>query len=438
MNTEDLHSLFRLHPAVSTDSRSITRGCLFFALKGEHFNGNAYALQALEAGAAYAIVDDPSCIENDRCILVRDVLCTLQNLAWHHRNQFDIPVLGITGSNGKTTTKELILSVLSQKFRTLATRGNLNNHIGVPLTLLGINGETEIAIIEMGANHQKEIELLCSIARPTHGLITNVGKAHLEGFGSLEGVMKGKKELYDSLSINNGLAFVNAENSMLAEMAKELGNIVWYGTGSADDICGKLIDSSPKLRFSWWKKGSDTVNTVEAGLAGEYNFENLLAAVCAGDHFGLDPARIAAGIASYTPSNNRSQEMNIGSNRVILDAYNANPGSMAAALRNLASRPGENKVAILGDMFELGKYSEEEHTGIISLLEQLDIQHGYLIGPEFCRHRKDSASLRFFESPEEADAWFRSHPFRETLILLKGSRAMQLEKLLGSMQKDKV
>ncbi|QEC52066.1 UDP-N-acetylmuramoyl-tripeptide--D-alanyl-D-alanine ligase [Anseongella ginsenosidimutans] len=430
MKTEDLYSLFRLHPAVSTDSRAISPDSLFFALKGPHFNGNAYARQALEAGAAYAIVDEEAYAGNERCILVQDVLNSLQNLAWHHRNQFTIPVLGITGSNGKTTTKELLYSVLSQQFNTLATKGNLNNHIGVPLTLLRINAETGMAIIEMGANHQKEIELLCSIARPTHGLITNVGKAHLEGFGSLEGVMKGKKELYDSLSINNGHAFVCADNPRLVEMSNGLTDITWYGTSPSCDIRGELTGSQPHLRFSWQKKGNEEMHTVNSALSGDYNFENLLAAVCVGDHFGLSAEQLKRGIEGYIPANNRSQEVEQGSNLVILDAYNANPGSMAAAIRHLASHPSKNKVAVLGDMFELGAYAEEEHASIIRLLEELAIPQACLIGPEFFRQRKTAPALHFFENQEEASAWLGSQRLSDSLILLKGSRGMQLEKLL--------
>ena len=430
MKTEDLYNLFKVHSSVSTDSRDIKTGSLFFALKGPRFNGNVYARQALDAGASYAIIDEEAAAVDERCILVPDVLNSLQNLAWHHRKQFSIPVLGITGSNGKTTTKELLLSVLSLQFNTLATQGNLNNHIGVPLTLLRINTATEIAIIEMGANHQKEIELLCSIAQPTHGIITNVGKAHLEGFGSLEGVRKGKKELYDSLSINNGRALVSADNPLLVEMAAGLNDIIWYGSAPSCDIRGELTGSSPRLSFSWGKKDSEKVHTINSALSGEYNFENLLAAVCAGDLFGLSPEKIREGIERYVPANNRSQEVEQGSNLLILDAYNANPGSMSAAIRHLASRSFKNKAAILGDMFELGAYAEDEHASIIHLLEELEIPMACLIGPEFYRHRKSSPSLHFFENLDEASDWLGSHRLHESLILLKGSRSMQLEKLL--------
>lgn len=435
MKTEDLYSLFRSHPAVSTDSRNIPQDGLFFALKGPRFNGNAYALQALEAGAAYAIVDEEAHASDERCVLVPDVLNSLQNLAWYHRSQLTIPVIGITGSNGKTTTKELLHAVLSRRFKTLATRGNLNNHIGVPLTVLQITDETELAIVEMGANHQKEIELLCSIALPTHGLITNVGKAHLEGFGSLEGVMKGKKELYDSLSMNQGHAFVCADNPRLIEMAADLDRITWYGrataAGSACDICGTLLKGGTQgLQFTWREKGAEIAHRVHSALSGDYNFENLLAAVCIGHYFGLPADQIRLGIEGYVPANNRSQELQQGSNRLLLDAYNANPGSMAAAIRHLAADASPNKVAILGDMFELGRFAEEEHAAMVQLLEELAIPLACLVGQEFYRHRKTSPGLHFFKNLEEVTAWLREHPIQDARVLLKGSRGMQLEQLL--------
>ncbi|MFS8616460.1 MAG: UDP-N-acetylmuramoyl-tripeptide--D-alanyl-D-alanine ligase, partial [Solitalea sp.] len=324
----------------------------------------------------------------------------------------------------------------------------------VPLTVLQITDDTEVAIVEMGANHQKEIELLCSIAQPTHGLITNIGKAHLEGFGSLEGVMKAKKELYDSLSMNQGRAFVCADNPLLVEMAAQLKQITWYGSaqgcarggdqgdgaqkadhGGAQapscDVCGALIATGAHgLQFSWRKKGNGEEHVVHSALSGEYNFENLLAAVCIGNHFGLSPDQIRQGIENYVPSNNRSQELQQGSNLLLLDAYNANPGSMAAALRNLAARTSANKVAILGDMFELGEYSPDEHAAVVELLEELHIPKAILVGPEFYRHRKSNAGLHFFKTLEEAGSWLKEHPLQESLILLKGSRGMQLEKLL--------
>lgn len=432
MVTEDLHSLFSLHPVISTDSRNISPDSLFFALKGPRFNGNRYAKQALEAGAAYAIVDEEAYASDTRCILVPDVLNALQNLAWYHRNQFEIPVVGITGSNGKTTTKELLHSVLSQQFRTLATKGNLNNHIGVPLTVLRINRDTELAIIEMGANHLKEIAMLCSIARPSHGLITNIGKAHLEGFGSIEGVMQAKKELYDSLAINNGHAFVLADSERLRSMAADLRQITWYGKESSSDIRGWLQGPSASggLALAWQKKGAPEKHELHSALNGVYNFDNLLAAVCVGDHFGLSPARIRAGIENYTPGNNRSQELRQGSNHLLLDAYNANPGSMSAALRHLAAQPGPKKLAILGDMLELGAYSQTEHAAILKLLEELAIPNACLIGPEFFRHRKAEAGRRFFENRDQAAAWLKTNPVTDSLVLLKGSRGMELEKLL--------
>lgn len=434
---KELYNLFRLYPSISTDTRNILPGSLFFALKGERFNGNVFAQEALEKGAAYAVVDEAPYAVNDRCILVGNVLESLQALARHHRNQLRIPVLGITGSNGKTTTKELVHAVLSGKFNVWATKGNLNNHIGVPLTLLGISSRHEIAIVEMGANHRNEIALLCSIALPTHGLITNIGKAHLEGFGGPEGVLKGKKELYDSLASRNGTAFVNADNSLLTGIAGELPHTIRYGTGKACDIRGELRSDFPHITFSWQKKGTAEAYEVNSGLSGAYNFENLLAAVCIGDHFGVLPGKIAEGIAAYVPRNNRSQELRRRDRLFILDAYNANPSSMAAALKNLEASPGDNKgkAAILGDMLELGGYAEEEHAAIVSLLGQMDLGHGYLIGPEFYKHRETayrgaSGSLVFFRDVPEAAAHFREQLPKENLILLKGSRGMRLEQLL--------
>jgi UDP-N-acetylmuramoyl-tripeptide--D-alanyl-D-alanine ligase len=428
-NIDSLYTCFLQNPIISTDTRSILPGSLFFALKGDKFDANSFAQQALEQGAAYAIIDDSKYALGEEYILVDDVLSTLQALARHHRQQLNIPVIGLTGSNGKTTTKELIHAVLSQKYNSYATVGNLNNHIGVPLTILSIHADVEVAIVEMGANHQKEIELLCSIAQPTHGLITNVGMAHLEGFGGFEGVKKGKAELYAHLKKQDGTTFIYKDNAYLMEMSAKaaLDKVVYYGTGKENEVSGRLLQADPFLQVSW--RLDDVDYTAKTNLTGSYNFENILGAICIGHYFGLTPEEINAGLAGYLPKNNRSQLTETAANRVICDFYNANPSSMAAALNNLSSLSAAHKMAIIGDMFELGPESAAQHKLIAAHASAASLDQVIFIGKEFYAY-KDQFRGTFFLSPQEAQAYLEKHPVKDHLILLKGSRGMALEQLL--------
>lgn len=432
INIHQLYQIYLRHPIICTDTRTIIKGSIFIALRGENFDANQFAESAVNKGAAYALVDDPSVIKNDQYLFTDNTLETLQQLALYHRRQLNIPFIGITGTNGKTTTKELFYSVLSQHFKTYATQGNLNNHIGVPLSVLSVTKDFEIAIIEMGANHTKEIEFLCSIARPTHGLITNVGKAHLEGFGSFEGVKEAKGELYAYLSINKGLAFVNRDNHFLVDMARDhaLIHIAWYGTGSDNYISGNLADISP-LTVTWRKNYQEVEaleHTVTSNLTGIYNVENILAAICAGNYFKLSPDEIKNGISDYIPVNNRSQIKNTGKNRLICDYYNANPSSMNVALNNLEVINTENKALILGDMFELGEASETEHEIIVNKALGMNAQRRIFVGNDFYKHKNPKAE--FYRSTNEAFNALRAHPIQDSTILIKGSRGMKLETLV--------
>jgi UDP-N-acetylmuramoyl-tripeptide--D-alanyl-D-alanine ligase len=438
MKTESLYSLFLEYPQVTTDTRQIVPNSLYFALKGEHFDGNAFAQQALDLGAARAIIDNPQFLVDERCILVDNVLESLQDLARHHRRQFTIPIIGLTGSNGKTTTKELLNAVLSQKYGVLATKGNLNNHIGVPLTLLQLRKETEIAIIEMGANHPGEIELLCSIAEPTHGLITNVGKAHLEGFGSFEGVKKTKGELYDFLAGHGGTLFLQASNSHLREMAaarfKDLeATAVFYGPGEENQVSGKVLTVNPYLELEWTAAGQHYV--IHTQITGHYNLENVLAAVAVGKHFGVSDERINAGIAGYMPKNNRSQLVKTEKgNTVVGDFYNANASSMQVALENFKQMDlNLPKVLILGDMFELGEAAGEEHLNVYKQASALGVNRMLFIGANFydllSQFMPDSTAA-FFPNIAAAREALESNSVKNSLILLKGSRGIALEKLM--------
>ena len=416
---------------VSTDSRQPQPGTLFFALNGPSFRGAAFAAQALAAGASYAVVDDVALAATDpaRYAYVPNPLVALQELARHHRRQFRIPVLAITGSNGKTTTKELVTAVLAHKFRVLATIGNLNNHIGVPLTLLRLRaGEHDFAVIEMGANHRGEIAELCELAAPTHGLITNIGKAHLEGFGGAEGVALGKGELFDYLTRTGGTAFVNTLDSRLPSLAAQVPAILSYPR-LMDTYPATLLSADPAvvLRLT---DGTE----VAAQLTGDYNFPNLAAAAAVGQHFGISTAKIAAALAQYNPQNNRSQLLRTpAGNELILDAYNANPSSMAAALRSFAARPvaaGHTKLAILGDMFELGDASAAEHHQLGQLLASLPLPEVLLIGPEMTGAAEVASHFQHFTTKAEAAEWLRTHPVRSRQVLVKGSRGMALETLV--------
>lgn len=428
-NIETLYKHYLQHRTICTDTRNITQDCLFFALKGEHFDANTFAAQALEKGAAFCIIDNESYKTDQRCLLFDDVLTTLQDLARHHRNQLRIPVIGLTGSNGKTTTKELINAVLAEKYKTFATKGNLNNHIGVPLSILSIDESIEIAVIEMGANHQKEIEFLCGLCRPDHGLITNVGMAHLDGFGGFEGVKKGKAELYAYLKQHAGHTFLNRDNAFLMEMSAraQLDNITYYGTHESDKVSGKLLTSDPFIEISWTLAGQSY--TAKANLTGAYNFENILAAICIGQFFGLVPEQINKGLAGYFPSNNRSQLTKTEHNTVICDFYNANPSSMTAALNNISGLSSAHKVAIIGDMFELGPESLQQHDLIAAKAAASGLDLVIFIGKDFYQY-KDKYKGLFFHTPQQTREFLLENPVKNSLVLLKGSRGMALEQLM--------
>jgi UDP-N-acetylmuramoyl-tripeptide--D-alanyl-D-alanine ligase len=425
-NTQQLYELFLQHPFVSTDTRNDVSNTIFFALSGENFNGNKFAEQALKKGAALAVIDDKEYLKGENYFLVEDVLTALQTLARHHRKENKIPLLGITGSNGKTTTKELISAVLGSSKNIISTRGNLNNHIGVPLTILTIKPETEIAVVEMGANHIGEIELLCKMAKPDVGLITNIGKAHLEGFGSLEGVIRAKNELYQSLKSSHGQALVNADDELLMRLSSELNRIT-YGTTKANTV-GKIISLNPFLTLSWTYFDKEYILPTQ--LYGKYNFANVMAAVTAGIHFGIAPEKINMAISNYIPENNRSQQINTTTNKIILDAYNANPVSMTEAITSFSEAEFDNPFLILGDMFELGKAAKEEHQKIIQQLSNVGFQNVLLIGKEFFR---SSIPKQFtvLETTEDAKTFLQKNSIKKATILIKGSRGMQLETLLN-------
>ncbi|QKJ32166.1 UDP-N-acetylmuramoyl-tripeptide--D-alanyl-D-alanine ligase [Mucilaginibacter mali] len=429
--TQQLYQHYLQHPVISTDTRKIAPGGLFFALKGDKFDANTFANQAIGAGAAFAIIDNPEYQLGDQYLLVDDVLLALQDLARHHRRQLNIPFIGLTGSNGKTTTKELINAVLSQQFNTLATQGNLNNHIGVPLTVLSINNSHQVAVIEMGANHQKEIELLCSISQPSHGLITNVGRAHLEGFGGVEGVKKGKGELYDYLQNTNGVAFINGKDPVLQEMqsARTLNNKIFYGGGDNPLITGELIANAPYLALTWTNNQTQQSSNVDSQLTGEYNLDNILVAICIGTYFNLSTGQINAGVSGYQPKNNRSQLMQTASNTLVCDYYNANPSSMAVAIDNISQLKANKKVLILGDMFELGDDSPAEHAEVIKKAMAADVNERIFIGESFY-HQKDAIHAIFYRTAEDAITGLKADPIQNATVLIKGSRGMALERLV--------
>jgi UDP-N-acetylmuramoyl-tripeptide--D-alanyl-D-alanine ligase len=418
-----LYQHFLTCTGVSTDTRQITDGCLFVALRGDTFDGNTFAKKALEQGAAFVLVDRPEVVENERYLLVEDSLLALQQLANYHRKQFQIPVVGLTGSNGKTTTKELIAAVLSQKYNVLATKGNLNNHIGVPLTLLAINQNHEIAVIEMGANHQKEIEMLCQIAEPTIGLITNVGKAHLEGFGGVEGVRKGKGELYDFLAASGGTVFVNASNQILNDMAAErvFVNQIDY----LNDTLPTLIEESPLIVFE-----SIDNQIVTTHLNGRYNFENMAVALEIGAYFDVVSTDANEAVANYNPTNNRSQFVEKGTNRILMDAYNANPSSMAVAVQYFANMEASRKMVILGDMFELGNEAAAEHLALGKLIAEARFDVVILSGKLMHYALPALPTAYYFPDKFSLHNWLVDNPQQNTNILVKGSRGMGLETVL--------
>lgn len=429
-STAELYSKFLECTSVSTDTRKITADCLFVALKGDKFDGNQFAEQALASGARYALVDDPALAHHDRCLLVSDSLTALQDLARYHRQTLNIPVIGLTGSNGKTTTKELIAAVLSKNYRTYATIGNLNNHIGVPLTLLSLTEQYEIAVVEMGANHQKEIELLCSIAQPTHGLITNVGKAHLEGFGGIEGVRKGKGELYDYLAQNGRTVFINSRDTTLTAMYRERLKSIRSETTFAEAIfypgdTVELLQESPVVIYR-----DAEGHKVTTHLPGRHNFENMLAALAIGQYFGVSVADANRAIADYNPTNNRSQIIHKGSNTILLDAYNANPSSMAAAIRQFAAMPAQRKVVILGDMYELGEESAAEHAALGKLVADSHFDLVILAGKDMQHALGPLPKAYYIPDKFSLHNWLMDHPMTDTHILVKGSRGMGLESVV--------
>lgn len=426
MNIEQLYSIYEQHRSVQTDTRKLKANDIFFALKGGNFNGNEFAARALEMGAAFAVVDEAAYFTiPDKMMLVDDALTALQQLALHHRKQLNIPFLAITGTNGKTTTKELINAALSAGLKTYATIGNLNNHIGVPLTILSILPGVEIAVVEMGANHQREIAGYCEIALPTHGIITNIGKAHLEGFGSEEGVKKAKGELYDFLRANNGTVFVCNDYGYLLEMAHGIPEIITYGSGEADYV-GEAIADSAFLAVE--VRGSSQVGFIQTQLTGAYNFPNVMAAVAVASHFNVPESAIAPAIAHYTPSNNRSQVIKKGSNTIIMDAYNANPSSMRAAIENFAGIQADKKVLLLGAMMELGTDSVKEHQDLVNLLERTHWEAVVLVGGDF---KKVTHPYIFLENATEAGKWLQQQQYQDTHILIKGSRSTGMEKVLA-------
>ncbi len=422
MRIEAIYDLFLKHPRVSTDSRHIQPGSIFFALKGPNFNGNAYAAEALEKGAVYAIVDEAPYDGPDRCILVPDVLECLQELGTHHRRQCSARVIALTGSNGKTTTKELIARVLGQKYRTLSTQGNLNNHIGVPLTLLRIQPDTEMAVVEMGANHQREIALLSRLAEPDFGFITNFGKAHLEGFGGVEGVIKGKSELYDYLQGAGKHTFFNADDPIQREKLEGYPNKTGYRTSDGDQYRIEDLGADPFVTLM--AEGT----RIRTQLSGAYNFANCAYAVLIGSYFGVPVAKIKEAIESYHPRNNRSQLIEKNGLRIILDAYNANPSSMELALQHLGNMDAPRKVAILVDMFELGDASDKEHQAMADLAASLGIGSLYLVGKAFSRTRTRAKTFGTFE---ELASELGARPIEEpATVLIKASRGMALERVL--------
>jgi UDP-N-acetylmuramoyl-tripeptide--D-alanyl-D-alanine ligase len=428
-STEQLYSIFLQHPQVSTDTRNIIPGSIFFALKGGNFNGNSFAKEALAKGAAYAVIDEKE-FAGEKCLLVEDVLTALQNLAKEHRRQMrpaagNLRVFALTGSNGKTTTKELLARVISKKFKTLFTKGNLNNHIGVPLTLLQLTQEHQIAIIEMGANHQKEIEALCAIAEPDLGLITNVGLAHLEGFGGPEGVLAGKTELFADIAKSGGVVFVLADDKRLVEKAAAQKSVL-YGTVDEAQVKGKLIAADPFVRFEWEAPGIPA-HEVQTQMVGAYNLPNLIAACAAGFYFKIDTKEIDDAIASYAPDNNRSQLEKRGNNSLILDCYNANPSSMAAAIDNLAKMPAKKKILVLGDMFELGASAQAEHQKVVNLIgEMIPDSTVLLVGELFSKTKYRYNSIKFTDANAAAE-WMKKNQPENSLILVKGSRGMKME-----------
>jgi len=442
MNTiENLYQIFLQHPKVITDSRAIEKDCLFFALKGARFNGNKFAAAAIEDGAAYAIIDEAEYAISDRFILVENVLEALQKLAAFHRQRFYIPILGLTGSNGKTTTKELINAVLSSTYPTHCTKGNFNNHIGLPLTLLAMPQGTEVAVIEMGANHVGEIDFLCKIADPTHGLITNIGKAHLEGFGGIEGVKKGKSELYRYLENKNGVVFINKDESFLLELAGEKINPIIYYKSSTFDKNNPIyetvfVSANPFVKVVFSNHLGEKIE-IQSHLIGDYNFQNIMTAIAVGRYFKVADHQIKEAIENYIPTNNRSQIIEKNSNTYVLDAYNANPTSIKNALESFAELKAKKKIVFLGDMLEMGVYSQSEHRAIYEQALSKNFDYLILVGKEFGELEVEENVLQF-ANVEEAKKWLEEQNFNDAYFLIKGSRGIKLEKLLRELEINKL
>jgi len=438
VSLENLYSIFQQHPKVCTDSRRITPGCLFFALKGDTFDGNQFVGQALSGGAAFAVTDAPAgdFSSSSRCLRVPDVLDTLQRLANHHRRQFEIPVIAIGGSNGKTTTKELVTAVLSSHYPCHSTKGNLNNHIGVPLTLLDMPMVTEVAVVEMGTNRAGDIEQLCEIAAPTHGLLTNIGKEHLEGFVNLEGVKKAEGELFEYLARHRGCAFVNASEKYLKSMSQPVAKKVFYLASDElhpqdQYIDVKLLPGAAFVQVVFLSEENKPVE-IRSRLIGRHNFHNIMTAVALGVYFKVPAAKIRTAIEQYEPANNRSQLLTRNGNTIFLDAYNANPSSMRAALETLRSVSSGQKIAILGDMLELGAESEREHRDILRFASRLRLDRLIVVGPEFARCADASKSVLHFPDASSAKAWLDQQVFHDAFILIKASRGIGLERVVAN------
>lgn len=424
MDINYIHTLFLKCKSVSIDTRKIEVNSLFIAIKGDRFDANTFAVEALQKGASYVIIDNKEYFIDERTILVEDSLNALQELAKFHREYLKLPIIALTGSNGKTTTKELINVVLSKKYKTKATIGNLNNHIGVPLTLLSFNLETEIGIVEMGANHKKEIQFLCALAKPDYGYITNFGKAHLEGFGGVAGVIEGKSEMYEYIFENNKLAFINLEDPIQVEKAKVLKSFTFGINKENANVNITAIKANPFVQISY------SNFTISSHLIGLYNANNINAALAIGKYFDVEDVAIKEALESYIPENNRSQLLTKGTNQVILDAYNANPSSMAVAIENFMQLDNENKIMILGDMFELGQESEQEHKGLVTMLSDEEKIDCYFIGKAFYSNKINKNNFGFYETFESFSDFLKVTKIENSTILIKGSRGMALERTL--------
>ena len=416
MDIKEIYDLFKKHPTICTDTREIIKGSIFISLKGEKFNGNKYALKAIQEGCSYAIIDEKEYDINHKTVHVHNALKTLQDLATYHRNQLNIPLIGITGTNGKTTSKELIKTILSSELNCYATEGNLNNHIGVPLSILKINKQHKIAVIEMGANHQKEIDFLCNIAQPTYGIITNVGSAHLEGFGSTQAIIDTKKELYDFINCGNGHLFVNADDELLLSLSNGIMQTTY---GKSGDVTGLITDITPLISIKYNNK------IIKSHLIGEFQFSNILLAICIGNYFNISNQNISKSIENYIPTNNRSQIVETKKNTLILDAYNANPSSMKAMLNSFSNQKYKNKLCILGDMLELGEESKKEHLNIIKLTNELKLDCLF-VGEIFHNLTKNS-----FKDKIDLVKYIQKKNIQKKMILLKGSRKISLEELIN-------